>query len=56
MQNVLNALLWNKRVAKDVLSEDWKIRLLMNHSLAYDKEKDSQRDPYDQRRTRLDSE
>jgi hypothetical protein len=56
MQNVLNALLWNKRVAKDVLFGDWKIRLLMNHSLAYDKKKDSERGSYDQRRKRLDSE
>jgi hypothetical protein len=35
MQNIVNALLWNKRVAKDVLFEDWKIRLLVNHPLAY---------------------
>ena len=56
MQNVVNALLWNKRVAKDVLFEDWKIRLLVNHPLAYDKEKDSQKGSNDQRRKRLESE
>jgi hypothetical protein len=56
MQNVENALLWNKRVAKDVLSEDWKIRLLVNHPLAYDKEKDSQKGSNDQRRKRLQPE
>jgi hypothetical protein len=56
MQNVVNALLWNKRVAKDVLFEDWKIRLLVNHPLAYDKEKDSQKGSNDQRRKRLELE
>jgi hypothetical protein len=56
MQNVVNALLWNQRVAKDVLFEDWKIRLLVNHPLAYDKEKDSQKGSNDQRRKRLQSE
>lgn len=56
MRNVVNALLWNKRVAKDVLFEDWKIRLLVNHPLAYDKEKDSQKGSNDQRRKRLESE
>ncbi|RYO72580.1 hypothetical protein AA0113_g1073 [Alternaria arborescens] len=56
LQNVVNALLWNKRVAKDVLFEDWKIRLLVNHPLAYDREKDSQKGSNDQRRRRLESE
>jgi hypothetical protein len=56
MQNVVNAPLWNKRVAKDMLFEDWKIRLLVDHPLAYDKEKDSQKGSNDQRRKRLQSE
>jgi superfamily II helicase len=56
MQNVVNALMWNKRVCKDVLFEDWKIRLLVNHPLSYDKEKDSQKGSNDQRRKRLEAE
>ncbi|KAF1831074.1 hypothetical protein BDW02DRAFT_572363 [Decorospora gaudefroyi] len=56
MQNVVNALLWNKRVCKDILFEDWKIRLLVNHPLAYDKEKDAQKGSNDQRKKRLEAE
>ena len=56
MRNVVNVLLWNKRVAKDVLHEDWKIRLLVNHPLSYDKEKDLQKGSNDQRRKRLEAE
>jgi hypothetical protein len=55
-QNIVNALMWNKRVCKDVLFEDWKIRLLVNHPLSYDKEKDSQKGSNDQRRKRLEAE
>ncbi|KAF1944319.1 hypothetical protein EJ02DRAFT_510235 [Clathrospora elynae] len=54
--NVIDALMWNKRVCKDVLFEDWKIRLLVNHPLSYDKEKDSQKGSNDQRRKRLEAE
>lgn len=50
--NVIKVLTWNKRACKDVLYEDWKIRLLVNHPLAYDKEKDSQKGSNDQRRKR----
>ncbi|KAJ4301413.1 hypothetical protein N0V90_003505 [Kalmusia sp. IMI 367209] len=50
--NVVKVLSWNKRACKDVLYEDWKIRLLVNHPLAYDKEKDSQKGSNDQRRKR----
>ncbi|KAF2788876.1 hypothetical protein K505DRAFT_213393, partial [Melanomma pulvis-pyrius CBS 109.77] len=39
LRNVIQALTRNKRVCKDVLYEDWKILLLVNHPLAYDKEK-----------------
>ncbi|ORY18365.1 hypothetical protein BCR34DRAFT_449091, partial [Clohesyomyces aquaticus] len=49
LKNAIRALMWNKRVYKDVLYEDWKIRLLVNHPLAYDKEKDSQKGSNDQR-------
>lgn len=52
LQNVVRVLMWNKRACKDVLYEDWKIRLLVNHPLAYDKEKDSQKESNDQRRVR----
>lgn len=52
LRNIIQALKWNKRVCKDVLYEDWKIILLVNHPLAYDKEKDSQKDSNDQRRAR----
>jgi hypothetical protein len=52
MRKVVNALMWNKRVCKDVLYEDWKILLLVNHPLAYDKEKDCQKGSNDQRRER----
>ena len=52
IQNVVKVLSWNKRACKDVLYEDWKIRLLVNHPLAYDKEKDSQKGSNDQRRKR----
>jgi hypothetical protein len=38
------------------LYEDWKIRLFVNHPLAYDKEKDSQKGSNDQRRVRLERE
>lgn len=51
-RNVVNALMWNKRVCKDVLYEDWKILLLVNHPKAYDKEKDCQKGSNDQRRAR----
>jgi hypothetical protein len=51
-RNVVNALMWNKRVCKDVLYEDWKILLLVNHPKAYDKEKDCQKGSDDQRRER----
>ncbi|KAF2645532.1 hypothetical protein P280DRAFT_545489 [Massarina eburnea CBS 473.64] len=51
--NVVEVLSWNKRVCKDVLFEDWKIRLFVNHPLSYDKEKDSQKGSNDQRRKRL---
>ncbi|KAF2703664.1 hypothetical protein K504DRAFT_451516 [Pleomassaria siparia CBS 279.74] len=51
--NVVAALMWNKRVCKDVLYEDWKVMLLVNHPLAYDREKDSQKGSNDQRRARL---
>lgn len=56
MRNVIQALTWNKRVCKDVLYEDWKILLLVNHPLAYDKEKDNQKGSNDQRRARQQSE
>jgi hypothetical protein len=56
MENVVDVLAWNKRACKDVLYEDWKIRLLVNHPLAYDKEKDSQKGSNDQRRLRLERE
>jgi hypothetical protein len=56
MENVVDVLGWNKRACKDVLYEDWKIRLLVNHPLAYDKEKDSQKGSNDQRRLRLERE
>ncbi|KAF2451516.1 hypothetical protein P171DRAFT_492934 [Karstenula rhodostoma CBS 690.94] len=52
IQNVIKVLLWNKRACKDVLYEDWKIKLLVNHPLSYDKEKDSQKGSNDQRRRR----
>ncbi|KAF1966064.1 hypothetical protein BU23DRAFT_663887 [Bimuria novae-zelandiae CBS 107.79] len=52
IQNVVKVLSWNKRACKDVLYEDWKIRLLVNHPLSYDKEKDSQKGSNDQRRRR----
>lgn len=52
MRNVVSALMWNKRVCKDVLYEDWKIFLLVNHPKAYDKEKDCQKGSNDQRRAR----
>lgn len=52
VQNVVKVLLWNKRACKDVLYEDWKIKLLVNHPLSYDKEKDSQKGSNDQRRRR----
>jgi hypothetical protein len=52
IRNVVNALMWNKRVCKDVLYEDWKILLLVNHPKAYDKEKDCQKGSNDQRRAR----
>ncbi|PSN62286.1 hypothetical protein BS50DRAFT_578109 [Corynespora cassiicola Philippines] len=50
--NIIRVLNSNKRVCKDVLYEDWKIRLLVNHPLACDKEKDSQKGSNDQRRRR----
>ncbi|KAF1955834.1 hypothetical protein CC80DRAFT_548902 [Byssothecium circinans] len=53
MRNVVEVLRWNKRACKDVLYEDWKIRLLVNHPLAYDREKDCQKGSNDQRRKRL---
>jgi hypothetical protein len=56
MQNVVKALTWNKRVCRDILFEDWKIRLLVNHPLSYDQEKDSQKGSNDQRRKRLEAE
>jgi len=56
MENVVDVLAVNKRVCKDVLYEDWKIRLFVNHPLAYDKEKDSQKGSNDQRRLRLEVE
>jgi hypothetical protein len=56
MENVVDVLAVNKRVCKDVLYEDWKIRLFVNHPLAYDKEKDSQKGSNDQRRLRLERE
>jgi hypothetical protein len=49
---VNRVLSWNKRACKDVLYEDWKIKLLVNHPLSYDKEKDSQKGSNDQRRRR----
>ncbi|KAK3202680.1 hypothetical protein GRF29_154g351681 [Pseudopithomyces chartarum] len=52
IRNVVRVLRWNKRVCKDVLYEDWKIRLLVNHPLSYDKEKDNQKGSNDQRRKR----
>ncbi|KAF2467701.1 uncharacterized protein BDR25DRAFT_316700 [Lindgomyces ingoldianus] len=52
LSNIIRALTWNKRVCKDVLYDDWKIRLLVNHPLAYDREKDSQKGSNDQRRLR----
>lgn len=52
IENVIRVLSWNKRACKDVLYEDWKIRLLVNHPLSYDKEKDSQKGSNDQRRKR----
>ena len=56
IENVVDVLACNKRACKDVLHEDWKIRLLVNHPLAYDKEKDSQKGSNDQRRIRLQQE
>ncbi|KAL5448896.1 hypothetical protein PMIN06_007002 [Paraphaeosphaeria minitans] len=52
IRNVVKVLSWNKRACKDVLYEDWKIKLLVNHPLSYDKEKDSQKGSNDQRRRR----
>jgi hypothetical protein len=52
IHNVTKVLSWNKRACKDVLYEDWKIKLLVNHPLSYDKEKDSQKESNDQRRKR----
>lgn len=52
IKNVVKVLSWNKRACKDVLYEDWKIRLLVNHPLSYDKEKDAQKGSNDQRRKR----
>ncbi|OAG10047.1 uncharacterized protein CC84DRAFT_460696 [Paraphaeosphaeria sporulosa] len=52
IRNVVQVLSWNKRACKDVLYEDWKIKLLVNHPLSYDKEKDSQKGSNDQRRKR----
>lgn len=52
LRNVVKVLAWNKRACKDVLYEDWKIRLLVNHPLAYDREKDAQKGSNDQRRRR----
>lgn len=37
-------------------NKDWKIRLLVNHSLSYDKEMDLQKGSNDQRRKRLETE
>ncbi|KAF2690516.1 hypothetical protein K458DRAFT_383625 [Lentithecium fluviatile CBS 122367] len=56
MESVVEVLHCNKRVCKDVLYEDWKIRLFVNHPLAYDKEKDCQKGSNDQRRLRLERE
>ncbi|KAF2179990.1 hypothetical protein K469DRAFT_693475 [Zopfia rhizophila CBS 207.26] len=56
MSNVIKALMWNKRVCKAMLYENWKIKLLVNHPLAYDKEKDSQKGSNDQRRARQQEE
>lgn len=53
LQNIIHALMRSKLVCKDVLYEDWKIMLLVNHPLAYDKEKDWQKGSNDQRRMRL---
>ncbi|CAI6342280.1 unnamed protein product [Periconia digitata] len=53
LRNVVDVLRGNKRVCKDVLYEDWKIRLLVNHPLAYDRDKDCQKGSNDQRRKRL---
>ncbi|KAH7130065.1 hypothetical protein B0J11DRAFT_406183, partial [Dendryphion nanum] len=47
--NVITALRWNKRICKDVLWEDWKIRLLVNHPCCYDREKDLQMGSNEQR-------
>lgn len=52
IQNVVKVLSWNKRACKDMLYEDWKIKLLVNHPLSYDKEKDSQKGSNDQRKRR----
>lgn len=52
MRCVIKVLSWNKRACKDVMYEDWKIKLLVNHPLSYDKEKDSQKGSNDQRRRR----
>ncbi|PVH94607.1 hypothetical protein DM02DRAFT_184656 [Periconia macrospinosa] len=56
LRNVIGVLRLNKRVCKDVLYEDWKIRLLVNHPLGYDKDKDCQKGSNDQRRKRLKEE
>lgn len=48
--NVVKVLAWDKRACKDVLYEDWRIKLLVNHPLTYDKEKDAQKGSNDQRR------
>lgn len=56
LKNVIDVLKWNKRICKDVLYEDWKIRLLVNHPLGYDRDKDCQKGSNDQRRKRLQDE
>lgn len=56
LENVITALTWNKRICKDVLWEDWKIRLLVNHPLSYDREKDLQMGSNEQRRVRMEGE
>ncbi|RMZ72459.1 hypothetical protein GMOD_00007447 [Pyrenophora seminiperda CCB06] len=55
MQNVVSVLSCNKRVAEDMLFDSWKIRLLVNHPLAYDND-DEQEESDDQRRRRLEFE
>ncbi|KAF2205440.1 hypothetical protein GQ43DRAFT_428038 [Delitschia confertaspora ATCC 74209] len=52
LENVIRVLRWNKRVCRDVLYEDLKVRLLVNAPLGVDKEKDSQKGSNDQRRAR----